>query len=151
MDAVHLGIDDSRWRDLLGRLRHDFYHLPEYVRLDGEYNQAEPMAFWASDGRKELFIPYLVRRCEPLFPDAPAASGVCDVISPYGYPGLLLSDEGRKSPEFARQAMQRLSETLGDRGVCSAFFRMNPLLSDGLSQLFPENFSPRPATPSPLI
>ena len=34
MDVVHLEIDDPRWRQALGRLGHDFYHLPEYVRLD---------------------------------------------------------------------------------------------------------------------
>jgi hypothetical protein len=140
MDVVHLEIDDPRWRAALGRLRHDFYHLPEYVRLDGECNQAQPKAFWANDGDRELFIPYLVRRCDTLFPDATVADEVYDVVSPYGYPGLLLSDAARESPEFAQQAMQRLSETLRERGVCSAFFRMNPLLSDGFSQLFPENF-----------
>lgn len=32
MDVVHLEIEDPRWREALGRLRHDVYHLPEYVR-----------------------------------------------------------------------------------------------------------------------
>jgi len=65
---------------------------------------------------------------------------VYDVVSPYGYPGLLLSDAARAAPAFAREAMHRLSETLREMGVCSAFFRMHPLLSDGLSELFPEGF-----------
>lgn len=140
MDVVHLEIEDPRWREALGRIRHDFYHFPEYVKLDGECNEARPKAFLARDGTRELFIPYLVRRCDHLFPDATAANKVCDVVSPYGYPGLLLSDGARESPEFARQAMQRFRETLSEQGVCSAFFRMNPLLSDGFRALFPENF-----------
>ncbi|MGH9891937.1 MAG: GNAT family N-acetyltransferase, partial [bacterium] len=46
----------------------------------------------------------------------------------------------RESPTFARRAMDRLSETLRGMGVCSAFFRMHPLLGNGLSELFPEGF-----------
>jgi hypothetical protein len=140
MDVVHLEIDDPQWREALRRLRHDFYHLPEYVRLDGEWNRAQPMAFLARSGDEELFIPYLLRRCESLFPESMGGEKVYDVVSPYGYPGLLLSDAARQSPKFAREAMQRLSETLREMGACSAFFRMHPLFSNGLSELFPEGF-----------
>lgn len=140
MDVAHLGIDDPEWRGALGRLRHDVYHLPEYVRLDSEWNQAQPRAFLASTGDEELFIPYLLRRCDSLFPEGMVGDKIYDVVSPYGYPGLLLSDAGRASPDFARQAMQRLSETLREMGVCSAFFRMHPLLSHGVPELFPEGF-----------
>jgi hypothetical protein len=140
MDVVHLEIDDPQWREALGRLRHDFYHLPEYVRLDSEWNQAQPRAFLARTGDEELFIPYLLRRCDSLFPEVMVGDKIYDVVSPYGYPGLLLSDAGRASPDFARKAMHRLNETLREMGVCSAFFRMHPLLSNGLSELFPEGF-----------
>lgn len=140
MDVVHLEIDDPRWRDTLGRLRHDFYHLPEYVSLDSAWNQAHPRAFLARTGDEELFIPYLLRRCESLFPDSTDRETVYDVVSPYGYPGLLLSDAARASPDFARQAMHQLAETLREMGVCSAFFRLHPLLSNGLTELFPEGF-----------
>ena len=145
MEVVHLSIDDPRWREVLGRLRHDFYHLPEYARLESDSNEARPMAFLAAAGDRELFIPYLLRRCDTLFPDAAIAGQVYDVVSPYGYPGLLLSDAARESPEFAREAMQRLSETLREQGVCSAFFRMNPLLSESFSTLFPEGFLSPPS------
>ena len=140
MDVAHLQIDDPRWREALGRLRHDFYHFPEYLKLDGECNQAKPRAFLASDGNNELFIPYLVRRCDILFPEAAGAAKVCDVLSPYGYPGLLLNDSAKACPDFAQGAMRRLGETLAEQGVCSAFFRMNPLLSAGIRELFPESF-----------
>jgi hypothetical protein len=140
MDVAHLEIDDPRWPDTLRRLGHDFYHLPEYVRLDGEWNRARPMAFLAGSGAEELFIPYLLRRCESPGPESTAGEEVYDVVSPYGYPGLLLSEAARRSPRFARDAMRRLSETLREMGACSAFFRMHPLLSDGLSDLFPAGF-----------
>ncbi len=98
MDALHLEIGDPQWPEALRRLRHDFYHLPEYVRLDGEWNRARPMAFLARSGDQELFIPYLMRRCESLLPESIGGEEVYDVVSPYGYPGLLLSDAARRSP-----------------------------------------------------
>lgn len=135
MDVVHLEIDDPRWPDALRRLRHDFYHLPAYVRLDG----AHPMAFLARSGDEELFVPYLLR-CESLWPESMGGREVYDVVSAYGYPGLLLSDAARRSPRFARDAGGRLRETLRALGACSAFLRTHSLLSDGLSELFSEGF-----------
>ena len=137
MEGVHFGIDDPRWREALGRLRHDFYHLPEYSRLEAETNDAHPMAFSAVDGERELFVPYLVRRCDHLFPNAGIAGEVRDVVSPYGYPGFLLSDAARDSSEFCREVLQCMAETFREQGVCSAFFRMNSLLSERFASLFP--------------
>jgi hypothetical protein len=140
MEVLHLDADDPRWREVLGRLPHDFYHLPEYARLESETNPSRPRAFWSREGERELFLPYLERRCDWLFAESMVADKVCDVVSPYGYPGLLLSEAARQSPEFARAAMARLSETLRERGACSAFFRMHPLFSAGFTELFPADF-----------
>lgn len=140
MDVAHLELDDPRWSGALARLPHDFYHRPEYVGLDADWNHARPMAFLARAGEAELFVPYLLRRCEGLGPEPAGAEPVWDVVSPYGYPGLLLSEAARRSPRFAREAVRGLSETLRARGVCSAFFRMHPLLGAGVPALFPEGF-----------
>jgi Acetyltransferase (GNAT) domain len=140
LDVAHLDAGDPEWPDVLGRLRHDVYHLPEYVRLDAEWNRARPMAFRARAGDEELFLPYLLRRCDDVFPVAGPGADVYDVVSPYGYPGLLLSDAAWKSPDFAQEAMGRLGGTLRAMGVCSAFLRMHPLLDEGLSELFPDGF-----------
>lgn len=145
MEHRHLTADEPEWLAILGRLAHDFYHRPEYCRLDGGRQQAATGAFWAREGDCELFIPYLLRECDSLFPGEAAAAGARDVISPYGYPGLLLSDAARQSPDFAQRAMQRLGETLRERGVCSAFFRMNPFFSAGLPELFPADYFTAPA------
>jgi hypothetical protein len=140
METQHLDADDPRWREVLGRVPHDFYHRPEYVRLESETNPSAPRAFWASEGGCELFLPYLLRRCDVLLPESSVARGISDIVSPYGYPGLLLNDAARNAPEFPRAAMQRLSETLREQGACSAFFRMHPLFSEGFSTLFPEGY-----------
>ncbi|HZP35440.1 MAG TPA: GNAT family N-acetyltransferase [Methylomirabilota bacterium] len=140
MDVAHLTLDDPRWSDALRRLPHDFYHRPEYVGLDADWNGARPQAFLARSGDEQLFIPYLLRRCEGLEPEPSHREPVYDVVSPYGYPGLLLSEAARRSPRFARGAVRALSETLRDMRVCSAFFRMHPLLGRDIPALFPEGF-----------
>ena len=145
MEVAHLGIDDPRWREVLKRLPHDFYHLPEYSKLEGETNDAHPMAFSAMEGDRELFVPYLVRRCDRLFPEAGIAEIVRDVVSPYGYPGFLLSRSARDSSEFCQMALQRMSETFREQGICSAFFRMNSLLSERFSDLFPPDLLSPPS------
>ena len=55
MEHRHLTADEPEWLAILGRLNHDFYHRPEYCRLDGEPQQAETGAFWAGEGDRELF------------------------------------------------------------------------------------------------
>ena len=139
MEVVAFGLGDPRWREALQRLRHDFYHLPEYAALESESYQATPMAFSAIEGDRELFVPCLVRPCANLFPEAGIGREVSDVVSPYGYPGFLLSDAARTSPEFTKEVMLRMSESFRGQGVCSAFFRMNPLLSEQFADLFPSN------------
>ena len=53
MDVAHVELDDPRWSEALARLPHDFYHRPEYVGLDADWNHARPMAFLARAGEAE--------------------------------------------------------------------------------------------------
>jgi hypothetical protein len=132
MEVETLAIDDPRWPQALTRLHHDFYHVPDYVRLDGRRMDATPEAFAAQDGERVFFVPYLVRDCDPL-----ADGAVTDVISPYGYPGILLSEAGRDRG-FVAAALAAFRQNLAGRGACSAFLRMHPILSEGFEGLFPE-------------
>src|SRR4051812_17509917 len=108
MHIETLSFDDPRWTAALSGLRHDFYHKPAYVRLDADRMQATPEALLASDGDRFFFVPYLSRPCRPLFPEM--HEPVFDVVSPYGYPGILLSDAGREV-EFVSAAFAALKET----------------------------------------
>ena len=134
MQCEFLGIDNPGWPRALDRLRHDMYHRPEYARLDARRMQAAPEAFTAGDGERLFFVPYLVRRCQPLFPAA--TTDALDIVSPYGYPGILLSDAGRE-PEFVQAALAAFRDELRQRNVCSAFLRMHPLLGEDFPDLFP--------------
>lgn len=131
-----LTTNDSRWMEVLSRLSHDFHHQPMYVQLEAERMKATPEAFLLSEGEQLFFVPYLVRSCSLRFPEL--REPLFDVVSPYGYPGILLSEPGRNST-FASQGLAAFRETLTDRGVCAVFLRMNPILGEDFATLFPPN------------
>ena len=129
-----LTADDPRWLETLGRVHHDIYHQPSYVRLEAQRINAIPEALLVTEDERLLFVPYLLRSCNQLFDGM--QEPVFDAVSPYGYPGLLISDSGRNS-EFAVAGMAALRENLANRGVCSAFLRMHPILGHDFATLFP--------------
>ena len=126
--------EDPRWMSALSRLRHDFYHQPGYVQLEARRIQATPEALLVSDGDQLFFVPYLVRSCNLLFPEI--RMPILDAVSPYGYPGILISDHGKNSG-FVAKSLSAFRQTLAERGVSSAFLRMNPILGADFTTLFP--------------
>jgi hypothetical protein len=48
--AEFISPEDPRWEKFLRTCRHDFYHLPEYVKLCAKSEGATPAAFYAEDG-----------------------------------------------------------------------------------------------------
>ena len=129
-----LTADDPRWMTTLGQLRHDFYHQPSFVRLEALRTNATPEALLVTDDDRLLFVPYLVRSCKQLFDETDETT--FDAVSPYGYPGILISDSGRDT-QFVVAGMNALHDHLAERGVCSAFLRMHPILGHDFSSLFP--------------
>jgi len=119
----------------LSRLRHDFYHQPGYVQLEARRINATPEALLVSSGEQLFFVPYILRSCNLLFPEI--REPMFDAVSPYGYPGILISDDGRNAG-FVAEGLAALRQTLGERGVSSAFLRMNPILGADFATLFPD-------------
>lgn len=121
--ATFIGPSDTRWGEVLNCAKHDFYHLPEYLKLCGRYENGEPVAFYAEDGQSACLIPLLVKRT----PESLAApSSWCDLVSPYGYPCPLYTqqvDADRVSLFLA--AFQEASDELG---ASAALVRLHPLL-----------------------
>jgi len=132
-----LTTDDSRWMEVLRVLRHDFHHQPLYVHLEAERMNATAEAILVSQCDQLFFVPYLVRSCNLLLPEI--CEPAFDAVSPYGYPGILLSEAGR-NPTFVQKSIAALRDTLTERGVCSVFLRMNPILGEDFTALFPPNF-----------
>jgi len=132
IDIVPAG--DPLWATALERLPNEVYQRPDYVAFEARRLGGTAQALIALDGDREVLLPHVLRPCDPLFPADTVRAD--DVTSPHGYAGMLLSEPARDRG-FLRIVLKAFSEALRDRGVVSAFFRMNPILNDGLMDLLP--------------
>lgn len=137
MDSQTIRLDDPLWVHILTQLRHDVFHLPEYMSIEAQRIQAVPEAFWAVDREKQFFVPYLIRSCQELFGPDLVSDPVYDVVSPYGYPGILLNEAAKQDQNFLKLALEQLTEKLRSQHICSAFFRLHPILSEDFTQIYP--------------
>ena len=134
MNVQIININDSFWGEILYGLPHDVYHVSEYVALEAKRTNTQPEAFLVIDEDKVFFLPYLIRSCSDILN---SDTEIFDVISPYGYPGILLSDAAKESPDFVDVAFKELKQTWKNKGICSAFIRLHPILSDRFIDVFP--------------
>ena len=116
--------DDPRWQEFLDRAPHDVYHLPEYVRFSGRHEGAEPIAFCAEQGRDAVLVPLLVRT---LPQELEAPRDWFDATSPYGYPGPIATLG--IGPDVLRCLLAAIRDLARERGIVSAFIRLNPFRS----------------------
>ena len=152
MDCKILEANSITWRNLLNLIKHDIYQLPEYVALEAKRTNTIPRAFVAIDNDKIFFIPYLVRSCQDIVNKFPKESRtqlkkfefkteIFDAISPYGYPGLLLSEAAIKDSNFCIVALEQFQYYLKEENICSGFFRLHPILNQNFQHIFaPETF-----------
>ncbi len=131
-----LEINAIQWREILNLIKHDIYHLPEYVALEGKRTNSIPKAFVFIDDNKIFFIPFLIRSCKNIL--HPKIE-VFDVISPYGYPGILLNQAAQQDSNFCISALEKLCEYLQKQNICSGFFRLHPILNKNFHHLFASN------------
>lgn len=119
--AEFITADDKRWRDFLAIAPHDFYHLPEYVKLEADQEGGEATAFYGEYGKAKLFIPLLLR---PLPAVLNAPKDWKGAINPYGYPSpLFLPDT--KSPQSTKAQFEILWRAFCESATAqtsSAFF-----------------------------
>ena len=119
MLAKFITPDDPRWTRYLSANWHDFYHLPEYVRLCARNEGGTPAAFYAQT-RGASFLAPLVIRSLPQSLNAPHEWSDC--ASPYGYSTPLVSPTQELLPAFI-EAFVRAAK---DQGIVTAFFRLHP-------------------------
>lgn len=139
MNAQIIDLQHPLWMQTLAKLRHDVYHLPKYVAAEAQRTQTTPAAVVIFEGDKFFFLPYLLRQCCDIIAES-AAQGF-DIVSPYGYPGILLSEAAMHTPGFPDLAMQELQKVLKAQGICSAFVRLHPILNQNFTAIFaPDTF-----------
>jgi hypothetical protein len=112
---------DRAWEDFLAATRHDFYHLPDYARLEARRMGGRPGAVLVDDHRAGLLMPVVLR---------PLPGGRTDATSPYGYPGLIT--KGRVGPSWLAEAWRSAMDGLTRSSVVSLFVRSHPLLTPAL-------------------
>jgi Acetyltransferase (GNAT) domain len=135
MNVEILDHHNPRWLEVLKNLRHDIYHLPTYFEIEANRSNTKPEAIVITENGNCLFVPYLLRDCHDIL-NPNQGNGFFDVLSPYGYPGFLLDTSAAGVADFANFALQEAKDVLKSRGVCTAFFRMHPILSDRFDQFF---------------
>jgi CelD/BcsL family acetyltransferase involved in cellulose biosynthesis len=114
---------DSKWSQLLGRTRHDFYHLPEYVALAAGHEEGQPAAFYAYEGDAAFLVPLLIQDV-PAYLGAPP--GWKDAKSPYGYPTPLLV--AADDPITLQRFFEVFRRAAAEQCIVTAFLRLHPLL-----------------------
>jgi Acetyltransferase (GNAT) domain len=123
---------DSLWQDFLDTVPHDFYHLPGYLKLEAKRYNAIPEAMMIREGEKVFFLPYLVRDCSHILdPNDREIERIYDVISPYGYPGMIVNQAGQ-NPTFITKCLELIADCWQSRNICAAFIRLHPILNSYL-------------------
>lgn len=138
MEAQILDVSSPLWIQTLQKLPHDIYQLPGYVLLEAERISAIPEAILIAEDEKLFFLPYLLRNCDQVFPEILVGDHF-DIVSPYGYPGFLMSKAAENTPGFLDAAMNLAKQALHHKGVCSAFLRLHPILNQDIAALFQPN------------
>jgi Acetyltransferase (GNAT) domain len=131
---------DPYWQDLLDTIPHDFYHLPGYLALEANRYNAIPEAIIIKDDDKVFFLPYLIRDCSYILNNN-ESNRIYDVVSPYGYSGILVNQTGQNH-DFIRRCLNLIYKYWNERGICSAFIRLHPVLNSYIDSSFfdSENF-----------
>jgi Acetyltransferase (GNAT) domain len=117
------------WQQCLNRMPHDFYHLPGYLALEAQRHNAIAEAIIIQDESEVFFLPYLIRECDRTLGTSDLGGDrIYDVISPYGYPGMLVSQAGQ-NPRFIKKCLGLIQAHWRSNNICSAFIRLHPLLN----------------------
>lgn len=113
----------EEWLEVLSRvIRHDFYHLPQYHRVEERRLEGVARLFTYSEGDYLIALPLLLRSLEGM------QSGWKDATSVYGYGGPIASHESIPEP-VVRNFQGALKEALFELRVIAAFSRLNPFIA----------------------
>jgi dTDP-4-amino-4,6-dideoxygalactose transaminase len=112
----------EEWMEMLKRvMRHDFYHLPQYHRVEERRLKAAAHLFTYREGDYLIALPLLLRSVGEI------GLGWNDATSVYGYGGPVASHE-RMPESVIRNFQAALREGLVERRVTAVFSRLHPLI-----------------------
>ena len=141
MHSQVLNINSPLWQETIENIRHDIYQLPEYLSLEAKRQNKQSEAILIRDGDKVFFCPYLISKCQDIgISQDLIGEEILEIKSPYGYPGILLSESAANTPAFVDLAVNEFQRILRDKNVCSAFLRMHPILNENFNHIFQAGF-----------
>lgn len=115
MTVQLIGLDDPRWGAALGKVSHDVFHIPEYLRVEDGFRGTHTRLLLVEEGAWVLLLPLVF---------SPLVDGRSDASSPYGYSGPEFTATAPAS--WRRRAVRAALEELGRLGVVSLFLRGHP-------------------------
>lgn len=128
MPLQNIDYGDPLWSSTVHEIRHDVYHLPEYCLAEAQARKTSSHAFLVAEGEDILFVPYLRRQCSDLSTDLDNES--FDIVSPYGYSGVLLNKNAERNRDFIDSAIDEIRREMIRQNINSAFFRLHPILNN---------------------
>jgi hypothetical protein len=127
-------LNTSHYQNLLQDFVCDIYHHSGYILAEASRVNAKAEAIYISDGSKHFLLPYLLRKCSNHLCESISDRFLYDTVSPYGYPGILLSQEAQNNPSFLDGSFDLLAKTFQSRDICSAFIRLHPILNANIQK-----------------
>lgn len=117
---------DIAWTKILADTNYDIYQLPCFNQIESEILAGEAKAFYYEHEKKSALIPVIKRRIPFTINGKPAF----DAVSPYGYPGILISEN------FSQENLSFMFNEIQMCGLkndlISTFLRLHPIMN-GLS------------------
>lgn len=112
----------EKWHQVKNAEHFDFYHLPEYVKLDASIVNGVPVCWIGETREGRVWIPLIKRK----IPDSIAKKkDYYDLTSPYGYPGILF--EKPLSPYMLNTVLRQYMNDASEENYITSFLRLNPL------------------------
>lgn len=112
-------INDIRWKQILDSTSYDVYHLQGFASMEAKLLKGEALAWWYEINSKTILIPLICRNIP--------YSDYVDLISPYGYPGILTSSSLSKAEIY--EALCLFNKEAAQQSYISSFIRLNPLIN----------------------
>lgn len=139
MEIITIDTTNHLWLEILQEIDHDVYNFPQYFQIEAKRTNTIPEACVIRENDKIFFAPYLLRQCNDISLESPGITDFVDIFSPYGYPGILVNYEAALDVDFLGKAIALLQQELEQKKVCSAFFRLHPILNQNISHIFPNH------------
>jgi len=110
---------DREWLRVINNSYADFYHLPCYTNIEGAILSGKGHAYYIRDSNNYILVPFVKRKIQFAVSD----ENSYDAVSPYGYPGMLYSNN--RSLDIL-ELLNKIKKCGEEFGLVSSFIRLNP-------------------------